>query len=72
MPARAYTLEEVLVLGCEACHTAADGVCWLFYGCCAVRSDPLSGERLVITDPRLLPDGPWRPTQLGAQEPEGG
>jgi hypothetical protein len=64
----AYTLEEVLELGFEARHMAADGCCWLFHGCFALCADPATGRRTLITNPNDLPDGPWHPTEWGEAE----
>jgi hypothetical protein len=46
----------------------SDGVCWLYHGCCGLRSDPASGVRTLITDPAVLPEVPWRPTAWGKAE----
>jgi hypothetical protein len=64
----AYTLDEVLELGFEARYEAADGTCWLLHECFALRADPLTGQRTLITDPVELPRGPWHPTEWGAVE----
>jgi hypothetical protein len=66
--AQAYTLSEVVALGFEAYHCGEDGVWWLCHGCVGLRSNPLTGERLLISNRDLLPTGPWYPTHWGECE----
>jgi hypothetical protein len=56
---RAYTLAEVMGLGFKARHVAADGVVYSWSGGFAVRTDPLSGVSVLITNRKHLPQWPW-------------
>lgn len=56
---RAYTLAEVVGLGFEARHVAEDGVVYSWSGGFAVRTDPVSGVSVLITNRMNLPEWPW-------------
>ena len=56
---RAYTLTEVVGLGFEARHEAADGVVYSWSGGLAVRTDPASGVSVLIRDLTKLAQWPW-------------
>ena len=47
---RAYTVAEVMGLGFKARHEAEDGVVYSWSGGFAVRTDPLSGVSVLITN----------------------
>jgi hypothetical protein len=65
---RPYTLAEVIAGGFEAECIAVDGCWYLWHGNRGIRIDDRHGIRSLVTQPSLLPDGDWFPTELGERE----
>jgi hypothetical protein len=63
-----YTREEVTRRGFEARCVTGDSVEYLWHVDCGLRADPHARSTTLITDPAVLPEGPWRATELGARE----
>jgi hypothetical protein len=64
-----YTRSEVTARGFEArCVDEEAAVEYLWHLGYGLRTDKRDGSTVLITDPRLLPDGPWWATELGAEE----
>lgn len=66
----AFTLAQVLDGGFEAHCIDVDGCRYLWHGNRGIRYDRRRGIRTLITQPSLLPDVDWFPTQLGEKELE--
>jgi hypothetical protein len=63
-----YTREEVTRRGFEARCVTGDSVEYLWHVDCGLRADPRTRSTTLITDPAVLPEGPWRATELGIRE----
>jgi hypothetical protein len=63
-----FTLGEVTARGFEARCVAEDQVVYLWHLGYGLRADPRDSTTTLITDPAALPEGPWRATELGAEE----
>jgi hypothetical protein len=63
-----FTRSEVLARGFEARCIQDGAVEYLWHVDCGLRADRRDGSTVLITDPALLPDGPWRATKLGHEE----
>jgi hypothetical protein len=64
-----YTRGEVIARGFEArCVDEDDAIEYVWHLGCGLRADKRDGSTVLITDPALLPDGPWWATELGAEE----
>lgn len=63
-----YTRGEVTARGFEARCTTDDSVEYLWHLGYGLRADRRSGSRTLITDPSVVPEGPWLATELGAKE----
>lgn len=59
---------DVVSIGYEAHCIEADGTCWLWHNGCGLRVEAHGPATTLITDPALLPNGPWVLTELGEQE----
>ncbi len=57
--AQAYTLAEVIDLGCEARHVAEGTTVHIWTGTFAVRTDLATGVGVRVTNLKTLPDWPW-------------
>jgi hypothetical protein len=65
---KSFTRREVTSRGFEARCIAKDRVEYLWHLGCGLRADPSNGSRTLITDPAVLPEGPWQATDLGQAE----
>ena len=63
-----FTRGEVTARGFEARCVPDETVEYLWHLGCGLRADKRDGSTVLITDPALLPDGPWWATELGADE----
>jgi hypothetical protein len=63
-----FTRGEVTARGFEARCVPSETVEYLWHLGYGLRADRRDGSTVLITDPALLPDGPWRATELGAEE----
>ncbi len=63
-----FTLGEVTARGFEARCITDDHVEYLWHLGCGLRTDPRNGSTTLITDPSVLPAGPWSATELGIEE----
>jgi hypothetical protein len=63
-----FTRDEVTARGFEARCVPSETVEYLWHLGYGLRADRRDGSTVLITDPALLPDGPWRATELGAEE----
>jgi len=66
--ADSYTRGEVTARGFEARCVTDDCVEYLWHRGCGLRADQKERTTTLITDPAVLPDGPWIATALGSQE----
>ena len=62
-----YTRGDVLRLGFEARCVGVEGARYLWHGDCGLRVDERTGTTL-ISDPAVLPEGPWIATAWGEEE----
>ena len=65
---QSYTRAEVVAGGFEARCDDRDGTRYLWHGQQGIRVDPDGNVTTLITKSSGLPEGPWRPTELGRQE----
>jgi hypothetical protein len=63
-----FTRDEVTARGFEARCVPSETVEYLWHLGYGLRADRRDGSTVLITDPALLPDGPWWATELGAEE----
>jgi hypothetical protein len=66
----AFSIDEVIALGFEAYHCDGDGIHWFWHDGVGLCSDPSSGRCTLVCGRRLLPQGPWYPTNWGEQQLE--
>jgi hypothetical protein len=67
-PALTYTVDEVITHNFEAICLDAHGRRYLWHRGVGIRVDPQTRATTLISDPALLPNGPWIATALGEQE----
>ena len=65
---RGFPVSRLTRLGFEARCVDCDGARYLWHDGCGLRVDPDTLAVTLITDPALLPDGPWVPTEWGRRE----
>ena len=63
-----FDRSEVTARGFEARCISDDRVEYLWHLGYGLRADPRDGSTVLITDPAVLPEGPWRATELGVEE----
>ena len=63
-----FDRSEVTARGFEARCISDDRVEYLWHLGYGLRADPRDGSTVLITDPDVLPEGPWRATELGVKE----
>ncbi len=63
-----FTRTEVTARGFEALCVGNDGARYLWHGDCGLRVDTRTSSTTLITDPAILPEGPWLATPLGEEE----
>ena len=63
-----FDRREVTDRGFEARYVQDDSVEYLWHLGCGLKTDRRDGTTTLITDPAMLPEGPWRATELGALE----
>jgi hypothetical protein len=68
---RSYSKAEMLAGGFEASCELICGTRYLWNGAEGIRVDPV-GRTGWVSDPGLLPEGEWYPTELGKEEIAGG
>ncbi len=69
-PDGSYSLKEVVALGFEASAVDHDHTVYFWHHNWGVRIERRTGKAELFTDPKALPDLPWRPTGVGAAELE--
>ncbi len=63
-----FTRREVTERGFEARCYADESVEYLWHLGWGLRADARDGSTVLITDPEILPEGPWWATPLGEEE----
>jgi len=66
----ALTLRDVLAMGVEAQCVTGDGTHYFWRGTFGVKIEKRGRTVTLLTDPELLPDVTWFPTNVGSKQLE--